>query len=713
MEGLTLYLGIAIVVALLALVAALLLYQYNQRQEPGTERMQEIAGMIREGALAFLSSEYAWLVPFVVVVFLILLIFYTWQTAIAFVVGAFFSALAGNIGMRVATISSVRTTNAARKGLLPALRIAFNSGSVMGLSVVGLGILGLSFLTWWYASQAGALDQLTPVFNTYILGFSLGASSIALFARVGGGIYTKAADVGADLVGKVEAGIPEDDPRNPAVIADNVGDNVGDVAGMGADLYESFVGSIVSAMLLGYLAFVLDPTVTQEFALGMHQKIALAMFPLLLVAAGTVASLIGIAFVNLFSASNPHAALRNGTIAAAVLTLIFSAAIIAWLKLLWVLLGVIFLGLLAGTMIAWFTEYYTSSDYKPTRKLSEICQMGTAPNIINGIAVGMVSVAWPLIFIVIAIAGSYILAGGFNAPIAGLYGIALAAVGMLSTLGVTLAVDAYGPVADNAGGIATMSELDPEVRSITDKLDAVGNTTAAIGKGFAIGSAALTALAFFAAYSQQVSHVTQLESFALNLIKPSVVVGLLVGAMLPFLFCSLALRAVGDAAGEMIEEVRRQFREIPGLLEGKAKGDVSRCVSISTKAALRRMVVPGLLALLSPIVVGLVFRFIGTLQGEAGKAMGAEAVGGLLAGAVASGVMLALFMANAGGAWDNAKKYIEEGHFGGKGSEPHKAAVVGDTVGDPFKDTAGPSLNILIKLMSIVALVFASLFVAG
>ena len=537
--------------------------------------------------------------------------------------------------------------------------------------------------------------RFNEVLGSDLLGFSLGASSIALFARVGGGIYTKAADVGADLAGKVEAGIPEDDPRNPAVIADNVGDNVGDVAGMGADLFESYVGSIISAMLLGWAAY------------GVADA---ASFPLLLAAAGIGASVLGILWTNIFSSSSPHAALRNGTLAAAAVMIgatFFltrgASDTFGGLGPFWAVLA----GLVSGTAIGMLTEYYTSYDYKPTQQVSRSSETGPATNIIAGTGVGMLSTAFPVLFIAAAILVAFGANDGFANASQGLFGIALAAVGMLSTLGVTLAVDAYGPVADNAGGIAEMSHLPPEVREVTDSLDSVGNTTAAIGKGFAIGSAALTALAFFAAYNANTGIA------AIDLSNPSVVVGLLIGAMLPFLFSALTMRAVGEAAQEMIEEVRRQFRDIPGLREGKASGDYARCVDISTRAALRRMLAPGLLAVLTPIAVGLFFKWMSNATADAsggGSAGGAEAVGGLLAGALVSGVMLALYMANSGGAWDNAKKYIEKGNYGGKGSDAHKAAVVGDTVGDPFKDTSGPSLNILIKLMSIVALVFGALF---
>ncbi len=649
--------------AVVALLFAFYKISFVSKQDAGTDRMKEISSAISDGARAFLFAEYRILAIFVAVLFIAIGFgLNSWITAVCFLCGAAFSILAGYIGMNVATKANVRTANAAREsGMNKALSIAFSGGSVMGMCVVGLGLLGASVLYLIF-------NNLNVLF-----GFSLGASSIALFARVGGGIYTKAADVGADLVGKVEAGIPEDDPRNPAVIADNVGDNVGDVAGMGADLFESYVGAIISAMTLGAVAIT-------DTANGV-------IFPLVIAACGILASVIATFFVRGKEGSNPHKALKMGSYVSALLVVI--ASLIFSKSMLGSMGGAIAIisGLVVGLVIGVVTEVYTSGDYKFVKKIAQQSETGSATTIISGTAVGMMSTWVPILLICVGIFLAY--------KFAGLYGIALAAVGMLSTTGITVAVDAYGPIADNAGGIAEMSGLDHSVREITDKLDAVGNTTAAMGKGFAIGSAALTALALFVSFTQ----ATGLNAAEVALTSPTVVIGLLIGGMLPFVFSAMTMDSVSKAAYSMIEEVRRQFREIPGIMEGKSKPDYKTCVAISTTAALKEMLVPGIMAVVAPLAVGLI--------------LGSTALAGLLAGSLVSGVMMAMFMSNAGGAWDNAKKYIEEGNHGGKGSDAHKAAVVGDTVGDPFKDTSGPSINILIKLMTVVSTVFAALFTAN
>ena len=652
-----------ILTGIISLVVVVFIANSIIKRDPGSDRMREISGYIEEGAMAFLKKEYCYLAVFIIIVALSIFIFLNINTAIAFIVGALFSITAGFVGMRIAVKSNVRTAQAAKHGIKEALSVAFSGGSVMGLCVVGLGLIGLGFFSIVFDLNA-----------EYITGFGLGASSIALFARVGGGIYTKAADVGADLVGKVEAGIPEDDPRNPAVIADNVGDNVGDVAGMGADLFESYVGSIISAITLG-------ATLVSSFGKN------IVLFPLLLSAVGVLSSLIGIIYVKLYKGDNPQKALNGGSAISGAIVIVVGFILCKYMIGDMRIFIPIVAGLIVGLLIGKITEIYTSADYKSVKLIADESKTGPATNIIAGLSVGMKSTVAPILLIVIGIIVSYFAIGGSSNSELGLYGIALAAVGMLATTATTIAVDAYGPISDNAGGIAEMCELDESVREITDKLDSVGNTTAAIGKGFAIGSAALTALALFASYSQAVN----LNS--INLLNPLTLVGVLLGGMLPFLFGALTMQSVGKAATQMVEEVRRQFKEKKGILEGTEKPDYSKCVEISTKAALREMILPGILAILVPLGTGLL--------------LGTEALAGLIGGGVLSGVLLAIMMANAGGAWDNAKKYIETGVNGGKGSLAHKAGVVGDTVGDPFKDTSGPSMNILIKLMTIVSVVFA------
>ncbi len=683
--------------SLLALGFAAYLAFSVMKKDEGTPIMREIAQAVKEGAAAYLRRQYGTVAIFFAVVFVILLLLVRGghlapAVPYAFLSGGLFSGLCGFLGMKMATNTSARTAFAAQQSLNSGLRVAFSGGAVMGLLVVGFGLLDLSIwyfgLNWWYASHPLPIGQdKIQVITSTMLCFGMGASSQALFARVGGGIFTKAADVGADLVGKVEAGIPEDDPRNPAVIADNVGDNVGDVAGMGADLYESYVGSIVATSALGVAAGLGVGGVT---------------VPMVMAAVGVLASVIGTFFVHSKEDASQATllwALRKGIFASAILILIACYPLVRFtlgvdhMGVYWSIVS----GLVAGVLLGISTEFYTSSGYNPTKRVAEAALTGPATVIIGGMAVGMVSTAIPIIVVCIAILASYYLSGGASNFNAGLYGVAISAVGMLSTLGITLATDAYGPIADNAGGNAEMSKLDPGVRKRTDALDSLGNTTAATGKGFAIGSAALTALALIAAFQEQVALAG--KTMDLSLMNPRVIVGLFIGGMLPFAFCAMTMQAVGRAAGMIVVEVRRQFKEILGLMEGKAKPDYAGCVMIATKAAQKEMILPSLLAIISPVAVGLL--------------VGLEGQAGLLIGATVTGFVLAIMMANAGGSWDNAKKYIEEGHHGGKGSAAHKAAVVGDTVGDPFKDTSGPSLNILIKLMSMVSIVFASFVISN
>ena len=674
-----------LVAAIIALIFAGYKFYSVKKLPEGTDEMASISSKIRSGAMAYLKRQYKTVGIFFAVMFVILSVLaflelLTPYVPFAFLTGGIFSGLSGFVGMKIATYANSRTANGAREGLNRGLKIAFSSGTVMGMTVVGLGLLDISI---WFILLKFVFNLEIGDITSAMLTFGMGASSMALFARVGGGIFTKAADVGADLVGKVEAGIPEDDPRNPACIADNVGDNVGDVAGMGADLYESYVGSIVSCGAL---------------AVAAGYGFSGVILPMLIAAVGIIASIVSTFFVSTkegASQKNLLGSLRRGTYSAAIISALASLVLILVLMPENAgLFGAVLSGLLAGVLIGYFTEYYTSDSYKPTQKLSGSSETGSATIIIDGIALGMRSTAIPVVIVGISVLISYFVAGGMGSFELGLYGVGLSAVGMLSTLGITLATDAYGPVADNAGGIAEMSGLEPEVRERTDALDSLGNTTAATGKGFAIGSAALTALALIVSYTDEITAIAP-EKLNLAITNPAVLIGLFVGAMLPFLFSAMTMQAVGRAAHKIVIEVRRQFREIKGLLEGEAEADYATCVDICTKSSLREMIAPAALGVLAPIVVGLV--------------LGVNGVVGMLAGALVSGFVLAIMMANSGGAWDNAKKYIEAGNFGGKGSENHKAAVVGDTVVDPFKDTSGPSVNILIKLLSMVSIVFASL----
>ena len=694
-----LYLAFGLAAPVAAAIFAFVLAKGINRRDAGTERMQQIAALIRSGAMAFLKTEYTVLAGFVGVMFVVLVVFLPGDSllvGVSFLVGALLSGTAGWIGMRTATSAAVRTTAAARTSLAGALQVAFSSGAVMGLTVVALGTLGIALLYFLY----GGLSGDGPAAIDALFGLTFGASSIALFARVGGGIFTKAADVAGDLSGKVEAGIPEDDPRNPATIADSVGDNVGDVAGMGADLFESYVGSIIASIALAWAltAATADTLWGVDSASFAAMQADLAVFPLLLAGLGIFASILGTFTVRTDDENQVQSALLRGLMVASAIVMVGAAALIQVTAVPWAVLGCVVVGVLSGVIIGKITEYYTGKDKPPAAHIAEQSKTGPATNIIAGLGVGMMSCGYPVLVICAAIFFSY--------ELGELYGIAIAAVGMLSTLGISLGVDAYGPVADNAGGIAEMSKCEPFVRDRTDALDAVGNTTAAMGKGFAIGSAALTALALFSTFQAEAAAAVEAAggqaSFAprllsLELTNPNVLIGMFIGGMLPFIFSAMTMNAVGRSANEMIEEVRRQFKSIPGLLEGTAEPDSARCVEISTRSAIREMILPGLLAVLAPVLTGFL--------------LGVSGLGGLLAGALVTGVLMALMMANAGGVWDNAKKLIEEGHHGGKGSEPHKAAVIGDTVGDPFKDTSGPSLNILIKLMTIVSVIFVPLIV--